>query len=125
MKENNYGKIVNIASMTGVVSFLHQSIYAAAKGGEVNLTRELGCELGPFNINVNAICPGIVETPLYEEIDFSLQVKENVEPLLKEIPLNRVGKPDDIAGPAVFLASEDASFMCGSILMADGGWTAH
>ena len=125
MVKNRSGKVINIASITGVVSFPDESIYAAAKGGVVNLTRELGCELAKYNINVNAIGPGIIETPIYELQNFSLKVKENAEGLLKEIPINRIGKPQDIAGPAVFLASEDSSYVCGAILMVDGGWTAH
>ena len=125
MVKNKKGKVINIASITGVVSFPDESIYAAAKGGVVNMTRELGCELAKYNINVNAIGPGIIETPIYELQNFSLKVKENAEGLLREIPINRIGKPRDIAGPAVFLASDDSDYVCGAILMVDGGWTAH
>jgi len=125
MIKNKSGKIINIASITGVVSFPDESIYASAKGGVVNMTRELGCELAKYNINVNAIGPGIIETPIYELQNFSLKVKENAEGMLKEIPINKIGQPDDIAGPAVFLASDDSNYVCGAILMVDGGWTAH
>jgi len=88
MKEKRYGKIINIGSTTGVVSFQNQFVYAAAKGGVVNLARELGCELAPYNIDANAICPGIIETPIYGIIGVSMKVKENAAGFLKEIPLN-------------------------------------
>jgi NAD(P)-dependent dehydrogenase (short-subunit alcohol dehydrogenase family) len=125
MIEKKSGKIINIASITGVVGFPDQSIYAAAKGGVVNLTRELGIELAPYGINVNVICPGITDTPLVRSLGFSPEEKENIESLLKDIPANRIARPEDIARPVVFLASDDANYVCGAILMVDGGWTAH
>ncbi|MCL5069919.1 MAG: 3-oxoacyl-ACP reductase FabG [Actinobacteria bacterium] len=125
MIKKRSGKIINIASITGVVGYVDQSIYAAAKGGVVNLTRELGIELAPHGINVNAICPGITDTPIYESFNFSLKKKENAEGFLKDIPINRIGNPEDIAGAALFLASGDSDYVVGAILMVDGGWVAH
>jgi len=124
MIEKKSGKIINIASVTGVVGFPDQSIYAAAKGGVVNMTRELGIELAPYGINVNAICPGATDTKALRSV-ISLDKKENVELLMKNIPINKISEPEDIAGPALFLASDDANYICGAILMVDGGWTAQ
>ena len=123
MKANEKGKIINIASISGCVAFVDQSIYCAAKGGVVNMTRELGVELAPFGINVNAICPSVVDTPLFIDIKSPLEGKFLQEGI-EGHPIGRISTPDDIAGPAVFLASDDASFICGRILMVDGGWTA-
>ena len=121
--ENGSGKIINIASISGCVAFVDQSIYCAAKGGVVNMTRELGVELAPFGINVNAICPSVVDTPLFIDINSPLEGKF-LQDCIDGHPIGRISTPDDIAGPAVFLASDDASFICGHILMVDGGWTA-
>ena len=123
MKANKSGKIINIASISGCVAFVDQSIYCAAKGGVVNMTRELGVELAPFGINVNAICPSVVDTPLFIDINSPLEGKF-LQDCIDGHPIGRISTPDDIAGPAVFLASDDASFICGHILMVDGGWTA-
>lgn len=123
MKANQNGKIINIASISGCVAFVDQSIYCAAKGGVVNMTRELGVELAPFGINVNAICPSVVDTPLFIDIKSPLEGKF-LQECIEGHPIGRISTPDDIAGPAVFLASDDASFICGHILMVDGGWTA-
>ena len=123
MKANEKGKIINIASISGCVAFVDQSIYCAAKGGVVNMTRELGVELAPFGINVNAICPSVVDTPLFIDINSPWEGKF-LQECIEGHPIGRISTPDDIAGPAVFLASDDASFICGRILMVDGGWTA-
>ncbi len=125
MIEKRYGKVINIASISGIVSYPDESIYTASKAGVVGMTRELACELAPYGINVNAIAPGIIETPIYALQNYDLKVKENAETLLKNIPLNRIGQPHEIAGPAAFLASDDASYMCGSIVMVDAGWIIY
>ena len=124
MIANKYGKIINIASISGMVAFVDQSIYCAAKGGVVNMTRELGVELAKYNINVNAICPSVVDTPLFIDIKCPLE-GDFLESSIKNHPIGRISTPEDIAGPATFLASDDASFICGHILMVDGGWTAQ
>ena len=94
------------------------------KGGVINMTRELAVELAPEGIYVNCICPGIIETPLYKDIDFPLDDKENLEYTLKAIPMKKIGMPGDIAGAAFFFASEDSSFVTGQILAVDGGYTS-
>ena len=123
MIANRSGKIINVASMSGLIGYKWESIYASTKGGVISMTRELAVELCPFGINVNCICPGIIDTPIYADIDFPLDDPENLEPTLKSIPLKRLGKPDDVAGGAFFLASDDSSYLMGQILVIDGGYT--
>ena len=123
MIENRAGKIVNMASMSGLIGYQWESIYASTKGGVISMTRELAVELCPFGINVNCICPGIIDTPIYYDIDFPLDDPENLESTLKSIPLRRIGKPDDVAGGAYFLVSDDSSYLMGQALVIDGGYT--
>lgn len=124
MIQNRSGKIINIASISGCVAFVNQSIYCAAKGGVVNMTRELGVELAKYGINVNAINPSVVDTPLFLDIKSPLEGKF-LQECIDSHPIGRISTPEDIAGPAVFLASDDANFICGHILSVDGGWTAQ
>ncbi len=124
MIKANYGKIINISSISGLVGYKWESIYCSTKGGVINMTRELAVELAPEGIYVNCICPGIIETPLYKDIDFPLDDKENLEYTLKAIPMKKIGMPGDIAGAAFFFASEDSSFVTGQILAVDGGYTS-
>jgi NAD(P)-dependent dehydrogenase (short-subunit alcohol dehydrogenase family) len=124
MIKQKYGKIINLSSISGLVGYKWESIYCSTKGGVINMTRELAVELGPFGINVNCICPGIIETPLYQDIGFPLDDKDNLEYTLKAIPAKKIGKPEDIAGAAYFLASEDSSYVMGQILTVDGGYTS-
>ncbi len=124
MIKAGYGKIINISSISGLVGYKWESIYCSTKGGVINMTRELAVELAPEGIYVNCICPGIIETPLYKDIDFPLDDKENLEHTLKAIPMKKIGMPGDIAGAAFFFASEDSSFVTGQILAVDGGYTS-
>lgn len=124
MMKQKYGKIVNIASVSGLVGYKWESIYCATKGGVINMTRELAVELCEHNINVNCICPGITDTPIYLEVNYPLDDPKNLEETLRAIPAKRIGKPEDIAGAAFFLVSEDASYVMGQILAVDGGYTA-
>jgi len=124
MIKNKYGKIINISSISGIVGYKWESIYCSTKGGVINMTRELAVELAPYNIYVNCICPGIIDTPLYIDINFPLDDKDNLEYTLKAIPMKKIGKPVDIAGAAFFFASDDSSFVTGQILAVDGGYTS-
>ena len=123
MIANRAGKIINMASMSGLIGYQWESIYASTKGGVISMTRELAVELCPFGINVNCICPGIIDTPIYVDIDFPLDDPENRESTLNAIPMRRIGKPDDVAGGAYFLASDDSSYLMGQALVIDGGYT--
>lgn len=123
MMKNKSGKIVNIGSLAGIRAFANQSIYCAIKGGVVNMTRELAIELAPYGINVNVINPGVIDTPLFIDQGNPLQ-GEFLANIIKQIPIGRVGQPDDIAGVAAFLASPDSDYMTGALLSVDGGWSA-
>lgn len=120
MMKRKYGKIINIASIAGLVGFLGAPHYCAAKGGVVNLTKEMALELARFGVNVNAIAPGIIETDMTKGI---LSDEKSRQAMLANIPLRRIGKPEDIANAVLFLASDDASYITGTTLIVDGGWT--
>jgi 2-deoxy-D-gluconate 3-dehydrogenase len=115
------GKIVNIASIMGAVGYTHRAAYCAAKAGVVNLTRVLAFEGAAHKINVNAVGPTFVETPLTRPMFENQAFREDV---LRRIPLGRLGTPDDVAGAVVYLASPAADMVTGHHLLVDGGWTA-
>jgi len=112
------GTIVNMSSMAGLVGLEDSSLYCASKGAITNLTRELAIELGPDEIRVNALNPGVIETALTTE-DEDTATKH-----VDRIPLGRNGQPEEVAGVAAFLASDDASYVTGHNLVVDGGFTA-
>jgi 3-oxoacyl-[acyl-carrier protein] reductase len=116
------GRIVNIAS---VQSFVHvrtpnSPAYTASKHGVLGFTRALAAELGKDGVRVNAIGPGLIETPLNEKVRASNP--ELIKIFMDHTPLGRAGKPEDIVGPAIFLASDLSAYVTGSIVMADGGY---
>jgi len=122
MIKQGKGKIINITSIAGQVGFANSSAYCASKGAIINITRELALELAQYKINVNAIGPGVIETPMTKNL---LEDKATKETLLANIPLNRIGKPEDIANAALFLASNKADYITGITLFVDGGWLTH
>jgi gluconate 5-dehydrogenase len=122
MIKQKSGKIISISSIAGEVGFMNTSAYCASKAGIINLTRELAMELSPYNINVNAIAPGVIATKMTEDM---LKDKETKGSLLANTPLGRVGRPEEIGRAAVFLASDDSDFVTGHTLVVDGGWLAH
>lgn len=115
------GNIVNVSSVSGIGGDWGMSFYNAAKGGVTNFTRSLAMDHGADNVRVNAVCPGLIITPMAEDI------KEN-EPLLEEFrkrtPLGRPGEPEEVAAVIAFLASDDARYITGVNLPVDGGITA-
>jgi len=113
------GKVINIASVTGILSLTKRSAYAASKAGVIGLTRALAFELSRDGINVNAIAPGPIETPLNAAY---FEDEEMVAILQKEIPRGTWGQPEDLMGALIFLASDESDFVCGAILAVDGGW---
>ncbi len=122
MKDNGGGKIINISSTSGVVApFPNQSIYCAAKGGVIQLTRALAIEFRNYNILVNCVAPSFIKTPLYEDLDWSLKDPENLKALTDITPLGRIGTVEECAGAAFFLASKDSSFVTGQTIFVDGG----
>jgi len=114
------GKIINISSVHEELPFPHFSSYCASKGGVKMLTRTLAVELGPLGITINSIAPGAIETPINTKL---LQDPPKLKALLQNIPLGRLGKPEDVAGLASFLASSDADYVTGSTYFVDGGLT--
>lgn len=121
MASNNDGKIVNISSIAALKFRVNMSCYASAKAGIVNLTRALALEWAPHHINVNCILPGGIRTPVMEAyVDALTQEQIN-----EQIPLGRIGQPEDIAKAALFLVSDDASFITGASLSVDGGETSR
>ena len=111
------GRIVNIASVAGMVGFHGQTNYAAAKAGVIGMTRVLAKELARRQITVNAIAPGVIQTAMLGEIKPEV-MSEN----LKHIPLGRLGTPDDIANAVLFLSSEESGYISGQVLPVTGGW---
>lgn len=114
--------IINIASISGRFGDYSMAAYNASKGAVVNYTRSLALECAEHGIRANAVCPGLIETSL---IGPSLSTPAGTEAWLSPIPLGRPGQPEEIAAVVAFLASDDASYMTGSIVTADGGITAH
>ena len=121
LKESE-GNIVNIASIYGLVGDMGATAYNAAKGGVVNFTRSVADDLAPYNVRVNSICPGFVDTPMIEE---AMEDEEFKDHIMSETPLGRVADPEEIANAVYFIASDEASYITGANIPVDGGWTSH
>jgi 3-oxoacyl-[acyl-carrier protein] reductase len=125
MKTRKSGKIINIASVAGVMGIQTNAIYCATKAGIIMMTRALANELGPHGINVNCISPGNTETPINHEIRTNPSLKHFLEAMAARTPSGRVySKPEEIAGIALMLASDDAKAMHGSNILIDEGFSA-
>ncbi len=122
MKAAGSGKIINLASTLGLVGLSNRTPYTSSKGAVVQMTRALGLELAPFNINVNAICPGPFLTAMNIPI---ADTEEGKKFIVGATALGRWGHLREIQGAAIFLASDAATYMVGSMLTVDGGWTAR
>src|SRR5438270_6794876 len=122
MKEQRSGRVINVASMLGLVALPERSAYCSSKGGVIQLTKVLALEWAPYNINVNALCPGPFATELNTVVMNNPQANQL---FLNHIALGRWGRPEELGPVIIFLASEASSFMTGAALVVDGGWTAE
>ena len=118
MLSGDGGRIINISSIVGLSGYRGLSVYSATKAGLDGFTRSLARELGARNITVNSIAPGYLTTEMTSELD-----ERQTRQIIKRTPLGRLGNPDDIARIATFLASDDAAFITGQVIVADGGIT--
>lgn len=121
MIEKRYGRVINIGSLTSLVALLEVTAYGVSKAGVAALTKSLAIEWAPYGICVNAILPGVFRTALNEGL---LDGTERGRELLLRTPMRRFGQPEELAGAAVFLASDAASFVTGHLLTVDGGFLA-
>jgi 3-oxoacyl-[acyl-carrier protein] reductase len=117
-KEQKYGKIINITSINGLRGKFGQTNYSASKAGIIGYTKALAKELGAFNVNVNALAPGLIETTMLKESEARDKI---IDMAMAEIMLKRVGQPEDLAHVAVFLASDKARHITGEVIKVDGG----
>ena len=122
MTKNGYGKIINIGSIVGAVPLRNQSAFAAAKAGVIQLTKAMAIELAPFGINVNVILPGSINIPTMNTSG-GMYADGRYASIMSHIPMKKPGTPEDIGYGALYLASDAASYVTGSVLVIDGGWT--
>ncbi len=124
MKAKKYGKIINLSSIGALQPPAHEIHYNTAKAGVIGFTYDLATELGPHNINVNCMLPGPIRTSFYDRMTVGMsdeQLDRMFEKIGKKVPLQRVGTPEDMAGAALFLASELSAFVTGHALYVTGG----
>ncbi|MFQ5352536.1 MAG: SDR family NAD(P)-dependent oxidoreductase, partial [Candidatus Binatia bacterium] len=120
MCERRYGKIVSLASEAGKGNEKRMVAYGTTKGGVISLSRGLALELGRYSINVNAVCPGVTETPMIDFLDHAARARA-----AKLYPLGRLGKPEDSAAAITFLVSDQASWITGQALSINGGFSRY
>ncbi len=126
--ERSHGKIVNLSSISGRRGRPLSAHYAASKAAVISITQSTALALAPYNINVNAVCPGVIPTPMWQQIDldrarlFGLKPGEAMASFVEAIPLKRAGTPEDVAAAVAFFCSPDADYITGQTLNVDGGY---
>jgi len=123
MREQGSGAIVNCSSLGGLVGIADRGVYHASKHGVLGLTKSAALEYAARNIRINAVCPGIIETPMVA--DMIENEKEAMDELMKVVPIGRLGKAEEIAEAVLWLCSPGASYVVGHALVLDGGYTIH
>lgn len=116
MMKQRYGKIVNISSIIGLRGNIGQANYSAAKAGIIGLTKSAARELGRYGITVNAVAPGFIDTPMTRKLE-----KKFIDRTVSQIPLARIGKPEEVASLVIYLISEEAGYITGEVIRIDGG----
>lgn len=122
-KQKTKGSIVNCSSMGGLVGIAGRSAYHASKHGVLGLTKSSALEYAKDGIRINAVCPGIIETPMVARMDKT--EKSEMDDLIREIPIGRLAHPEEVASVVLFLCSDAASYMVGQAIPVDGGYTIH
>ncbi len=122
MLANGGGSIINMASVAGLVGFAGLPAYCASKGGVIQLTKAAALEYATRNVRINAICPGVIHTPMVDRIAPTAEAREQFAQIE---PVGRMGRPEEVAALALFLASDESSFVTGSALPVDGGFLAR
>jgi len=120
MLKSGGGSIVNCSSIAGKVGFETIPAYVASKHGVIGLTETASLEFAKNNIRVNAVCPGVIHTPMLDRFDHG-----DEQAMADQVPMGRVGTPDEIANSVIWLCSDNSSYVTGQSILVDGGWTAH
>jgi 2-hydroxycyclohexanecarboxyl-CoA dehydrogenase len=123
MVARGHGKVVNIASDAGRVGSSGEAVYSACKGGIIAFTKTMAREVARKGVNLNVVCPGPTDTPLFASVAAGEAGKKIADALRGAIPMKRLGKPEDLPGAVAFLASDDANFITGQVLSVSGGLT--
>ena len=123
MRSQGSGSIVNCSSLGGLVGQTGRAAYHATKHGVIGLTKSAGLEYAPLGIRVNAVCPGVIDTPMFQAL--VEKTPDAMKEVMREQPIARLGRPDEIAAAVLWLCSTAASFVIGAAIPVDGGFTAH
>lgn len=117
------GSVINTSSVAGLVGFPAVAAYCASKGGVIQLTKSAALDYARQGIRVNAICPGVIETPMVQKVAETAPAM--IEMVKEQTPVGRMGAPEEVASMALFLASDDSAFCTGAVFVIDGGWVAR